>query len=143
MYASVRRGGEPAVRGCRARRHAVAERVSPPLDLWLRAFLATQAVEVPIAAGWLRDRRPIGECALVAALATTLTHPALWYIWPWTAERAGLALGEAVVWTAEAAVYAAWLRWRGEDPRSALRVGVGISVLANGASTAVGLLLWG
>jgi hypothetical protein len=114
--------------------------VTPPLDEWARAYLATQVIEVPIVAGWLRGRLPVGEAAAVAILASTLTHPALWYVWPrFEPGWLYLGAGEAIVWAVEAVVFALWLRRR-RVPQ-ALRTGVLVSCLANGSSMMTGILL--
>jgi hypothetical protein len=114
--------------------------MSPPLEEWARAYLATLAIEVPIVAGWLRDRAPPVEVAAVALLASTLTHPALWYAWPrFEPGWAWLGGGEALVWTAEALVYWIWLRRAGVP--GAGRRALAVACLANGSSMAAGLLL--
>jgi len=116
--------------------------VTPPLDEWARAYAATQVIEVPIVVGWLRGLLPLHEAAAIAVLATTLTHPALWYLWPrFEPGWMYLGAGEAVVWTVEAALYTYWLRRRGAP--DAVRAGVLTACLANGSSMLTGLLFYG
>lgn len=113
--------------------------MSPPIEEWARAYLATQVIEVPIVVGWLRGRVPVADAVPLAILASTLTHPALWYVWPdFEPYWLRLGSGEAIVWTLEALLYAIWLRRRGQ-PAS---VGVFVACLANASSMLVGLLIW-
>lgn len=97
---------------------------------WPGAFALTQMVEVPIYARALdgRWRRRLA----VAFAASAVTHPIVWFVFPW--------LWPGTIWhriaAAEAfavAVEAAWL--------SAFGVGRSIwwALLANAASVAVGL----
>jgi hypothetical protein len=115
--------------------------VTPPLEEWARAYLATLVIEVPIVAGWLRGRVAVLDAVAVAILASTLTHPLLWYAWP-TFEPYWLRLGagEALVWTAEALLYTLWLRRAGAP--DAARTGVFVACLANASSMITGLLIW-
>lgn len=116
--------------------------MSPPFDAWVRAYLATQIIEVPIVAGWLRGRIPAFEAAAVGVLASTITHPALWYVWPdFEPYWLRIGAGEAIVWAVEALLFAAWLRRAGE-PRP-VRVGVAVSCLANASSMLTGFVLLG
>lgn len=116
--------------------------MNPPLDLWCRAFLATQLIEVPIVVGWLRDRLPVPQSVTLAVLASALTHPALWYLMPrLQPEWLNLAVGEALVWLAEAAWYRHWLARAGVP--DAGRRAFGVACLANGSSMLTGLVLWG
>lgn len=106
---------------------------------WLRAFLATHVIEVPIVAGWLWPR--LGRRAILwALLASTLSHPILWFIWP----RLGpqwlwLGSGELAVWLFEGLIYAFALR--SPEGRPDWKVGMGVSFLANLSSLTTGLLL--
>jgi hypothetical protein len=113
-----------------------------PLDEWARAYLATQVIEVPIVVGWLRGRLPISESLPLAILASTMTHPLLWYLWPkfepfWL----HIGVGEALVWLAEALLFAVWLRRAGVA--DAWRFGLLVACLANASSMLTGFLLWG
>lgn len=113
--------------------------MTPPIEEWARAYLATQVIEVPVVAGWLRTRLPLPEALGVGILASTVTHPLLWYAWPvFEPKWLSLGLGEVLVWLVEGALYAAWLWRRGHPPG----VGFGVALLANAASLTAGLLLW-
>jgi hypothetical protein len=96
---------------------------------WLGAFALTQVVEAPI-------YRRAGASWRTALLASTLTHPVLWLGFPFLS-RLGLGYWGTVV-LAEALVTAfeaAWLSFWG------VRRALLWSVLANGASVAVGLVV--
>jgi hypothetical protein len=75
------------------------------LDTWLGAFLLTQAVEIPI---YLRGARrlPLRRRWILAAGASTLTHPLLWFAVPWASDVppywVKLAGGESAVIAVEA-----------------------------------------
>lgn len=100
--------------------------VWPALWQWLVGFAFTQAVEVPL---YLR----VTSSWRVAFLASGLTHPVVWFLFPllplsyWPMA----ALAEVFAVVAEAL----WLRAHGVS-RALLW-----SVVANGASATVGLLL--
>ena len=108
------------------------------LAAWARAFLLTQLVEVPV---YLVAQRafPRGWAArfLVATLASTFTHPLVWWVMlgplrplPWEVSLVIVEVGACVI-------EAIWL-WR-------LGVGraLGWAVAANGLSLGVGLgLRW-
>jgi hypothetical protein len=102
-------------------------------SMWLRAFLFTQLVEAPIV------RRMLGCSWGAALLASTLTHPFVWFVFP----RLGRALhlgylgtsiaSELFAWLVEALYFALALK---VTPRRAL----GVSLLANTASVCLGLV---
>ena len=59
--------------------------------LWMKAFLFTLAVEIPIfvllSKRFLRNYRTkreptLSRLVLAAAFGTCFTHPALWFVWP-------------------------------------------------------------
>lgn len=115
--------------------------MTPPLDEWARAYLATQVIEVPIVVGWLRARLPLREAFAVAVLASTLTHPALWYVWPrFEPHWLYVGVGEALVWSTEALLFTLWLRRHGVA--DAARLGTGVACLANASSMLTGFLIW-
>ncbi|MBI5517003.1 MAG: hypothetical protein HY909_24690 [Deltaproteobacteria bacterium] len=109
---------------------------------WFRAFLWTTALEVPVAAWLLRD----GDAALPrrvarVSLASVLTHPAVWFVFPFLglSYRAQVAASELWAVLAELVFYRLmfWeLGWR----RCAQA-----SLLANALSflTGLGLQRWG
>lgn len=110
------------------------------IALWFRAFLLTTAIEVPIVL-WLTREVPLpawrrggisffGQCA---------THPMVWFVFPYIVGlrgRTALTLSELWAWLGEAALY--FLALPGLRPLRA----VGIAGVANGASFALGLLLF-
>jgi hypothetical protein len=95
---------------------------------WLIAFAFTQAVEVPI---YLRA----GASWRVAFLASTLTHPFVWFGFP-TVARLGLGYSGTLVLVEGFAigVEAAWLSARG------VKHAFSWSLLANLASVTLGFL---
>jgi hypothetical protein len=105
---------------------------------WLRAFGVTVLVELPVAAPLLAAVEPRlpRRCAVVV-LANLATHPLVWFAFPGLALGAGarLACSEAWAVLAELAIYR--LVWPALRPRRAALV----SLAANGASFAAGLLL--
>jgi hypothetical protein len=113
--------------------------VSPPIALWVQAFAWTLLVEGLVARLWLRQE-PQGWVLGWALLASTLTHPALWYLAP-RFEPYGLWVVsmELVVTAVEAGVWAVALRRLGR-PRP-LREGALLSVACNLASWVSGSVL--
>jgi hypothetical protein len=103
--------------------------MAPYVLAWLRAFVFTQLVEMPI------YRRAFGSTWLVAFGASALTHPIVWFgvfhprVPLGYAEK--LVLAELFAWLAEAAYFRALL-----GPRRALAW----SLVANAASALLG---WG
>ena len=99
------------------------------MTAWLRAFLFTQIVEVPI------DMRGL-RCSVIAALgASTLTHPVVWFVFfspRWHAGyTARFVAAELFAWLAEAAYFKLVIK----KDRALLW-----SLLANAANVAVGML---
>ena len=95
---------------------------------WLVAFVFTQAIEVPI---YLRVTN-----FRVAFLASTLTHPIVWFVFPaiWPGSYLGMvAAAELFAWSAETL----WLRAHRVE-----RAGLW-SFIANAASLCIGLALRG
>lgn len=108
------------------------------------ALLLSIAIEAPVAYALARWRgwpgRGPGHAAIAAAVATAATHPQLWalalHLYPRFGYLPGLGVAEVLVVLAEAVV----LAWgAGLSPRHALA----LSLAANAASSAVGLLLAG
>jgi hypothetical protein len=101
---------------------------------WLRAFVLTQAIEVPLAMACLRGR-PRARTAVVAALATSVSHPLLCFVLlpglpgPFVGR---VLAGEAVVIALEAVVYARGLRLGAAHALAA-------SAFLNAASYLIGL----
>jgi hypothetical protein len=106
------------------------------------ALLLSAAIEGPLVFALVSVMRwpcrgPL-HAALAIMLATAVTHPQLWAASLWLYPRIGywsaLAIGETAVVVAEAAIIA----WAvGLSPTRAFVA----SVIANGASAAVGILL--
>ncbi len=106
---------------------------------WLRAFLLTQLVEAPI------YRRALPTRLVHALAASTITHPFVWFVFPWISDTLLVpwsrivVLAELFAWLVEAAYF---VLVAGIRPKRALVV----SLVANGASVVVGLVLralWG
>jgi hypothetical protein len=106
---------------------------------WLRAFVLTVAIEVPLVMLLTRHSRiswPKRACLVFAA--QLMTHPLVWYVFPelpGLSRIATLALSEVWACLAEAAVFALL-----EVAPSKLGA-VGIAAIANGASLGVGFLV--
>jgi len=106
---------------------------------WLKAFLITLLVEVPLAAFLLRQQEPrLSRLLLAGVYANLATHPLVWFVFatlplrPW----AGIALAELWAWLGEALFFV--VVWRGLSWRRA----AGVALLTNGASFGLGLLLY-
>lgn len=105
---------------------------------WPAAFALTLAIELPIVWRGTRDQRLPPARRLAAGIgASALTHPALWFVLsPLLSPALGywgfLALGEALVVAVEALWFWGW----------SLSRPLRLSLLANAASAAVGLLVW-
>ena len=101
---------------------------------WLPAYLLTQAIEVPI---YLCAARHLGQRRrwLYAVGASTLTHPVLWFLFPWSAAPyvPVLVVAECFALVTEAA----WGRWLG------VRRPWLWSAAANSASLLAGLVMNG
>ncbi|MDD5307731.1 MAG: hypothetical protein PHU25_10465 [Deltaproteobacteria bacterium] len=104
---------------------------------WLKAFLFTQGVEIPIWTLLARGAVPAWRAALAGAACTCLTHPLLWFVWPRVVHDYGayIASGELLVAAIESAVFFVLAR-----PVTFSRA-VAASFLANAASYGGGLLL--
>jgi hypothetical protein len=107
------------------------------LHRWFNAFLVTLLIETPIVARMLRGRTEPRTAVELALLATSLTHPFLWFAWRPVVDdyTTYVVSGEALVFLAETCVYRKVTSWR----YAAL-----VSLVANGASWGLGwLLLYG
>jgi hypothetical protein len=107
-------------------------------ELWFSAFILTQAVEAPIyvwasRGGQWRWRRRLA----VALGASALTHPVVWWVIPrleWSSYRAYFIAAEGFALVVEALLLVLALKKR-------IAAALAWSLLANGASVAVGRLL--
>lgn len=105
---------------------------------WLRAFLFTAAVELPIAAILFRKAEPrLARRLGLAFFANLASHPAVWLIFPGIglSYSTTVALSEGWAFGIEAIFFA--LVFEKSDPFHA----AGVSALANGASYGLGLLV--
>lgn len=110
-----------------------------PASGWFAAFVLTLAIEVPVAAGFLRRTEPNPvRLAFLVVFANLSTHPLVWYVFTQlflvgTLEYVLAAETWAVA--AEAVFYAAAIRGL-----SARRV-IAVAVAANAASFLMGRLI--
>jgi hypothetical protein len=99
--------------------------------MWLRAFIFTQVVEIPIYLEVLPGKR--WKAGLIAFGASAITHPFVWFVFPrlipgyW----ASVTVSEIFAVVVEAAYLTVWLK-----PGRATAA----SLVANGASFGLGLL---
>lgn len=114
-------------------------KVDPYLVDWLRAFVITNAVELPIVVGYVLapSALKVGRRVSVSLFVQLASHPAVWFIFP----RLGMTYWVTVVvselWAflSEAAFYGLVLR---VPPRRAV---IG-ALAANAASFGTGLALY-
>lgn len=100
-------------------------KLAPAVSAWLVAFVFTQVVEVPI---YLRV-----TTLRVAFLASTFTHPIVWFVFPMFWPRgywSMIAAAETFAWGMEAL----WLRSMG------VKRPMVWSLIANAASFGLGML---
>jgi len=117
---------------------------------WIRAFLFTQIVEAPI------YRRLLGVSWLKSVLASSLTHPFVWFAFPLLRSKLGVpflvvvGFSELFAWLVEAALFALTPRLRdsasqrrSSAPKAPQPVpwkrALLVSFVANGASVVLGL----
>ncbi len=99
-------------------------------DDWLLAFVITQIVEVPI---YLYATK--GRWA-VSFMASMWTHPVVWFVFPWLIPPRFGYVGMVVMAECFAVlIEAAWLAY------SKICNAFGWSLVANGASLGIGLLI--
>ncbi len=107
--------------------------------MWLSAFALTQLVETPIYAAGLASRadprRGLAVCVGYGFLASSLTHPAVWWVIPELIPLEHYALFFVVAEGFAVAVEALLMRALG------LRHPLLWALIANGASVLVGLVL--
>jgi len=110
-----------------------------PVSGWFAAFLLTLVIELPIVAWLLRRGEPdLRRRVALAVFANLVTHPAVWYVFSQlfevgTVEYTLAAEGWAVL--GEALFYVVAIRGLGVNRA------IGVAVLANGASFAVGRIV--
>ena len=109
--------------------------------LWLHAFLLTLVIEVPVFVLVWRFgrslRRPLWRIAAAGAAGTVLTHPLLWFVWPRVVTDYNMYVltGEVIVAVVESFTFFALAR------PITLRRAIAASLLANGASYGIGVLV--
>lgn len=118
--------------------------------LWGKAFLWTNVLELPIYAWFLAPhfRRWWSVCLLVLGINLS-THPALWYVFPWSAfgsdyRPLAIVIGESCVVLIESLLIALCLAHHPEVPKppsKALQIGFIAAFLANLCSTLLGFLV--
>jgi hypothetical protein len=107
------------------------------------AMLLSVAIEAPIAFAIVAIRRwpcrgPL-DAAIAIALATAVTHPQLWTAAQWLYPRIGFWATAAGAETVVVAVEAAIISWATGLPATR---SLALSLLANGASTLIGIALF-
>lgn len=109
---------------------------------WIWAFSLTVVVELLVIMPWSSSRGlPRTGTLTAVATAQLLTHPALWFLFPrFEPYWLWLTLAETLVCLVEAVVYGIWLRKEGWTYPDAFGAGLGVSLIANLVSTAIGLL---
>jgi hypothetical protein len=115
--------------------------MSTAAGAYLPYLAATWAIEVPLLVYLLWRHASWRRSVAVGLLASGITHPLLWFVWPrvvplWS-DQAYLASGEALVFLVEAALI--WLLvFRGK--RRGIESAALASLATNAASCAAGLL---
>lgn len=116
---------------------------TPPLATYLPYLALTLAVELPLLLLILRGRVSWQRTLVAGLLATGITHPQLWYLWPrlFTIDTRArydtyVLVGELTVFVIEALVIAGICR--GRIP---VLLAVAASALANATSYLVGVML--
>jgi len=107
--------------------------VTVTVESWFHAYLLTQAVEIPIYLAATRGK-PLRARVMIAAAASTLTHPMVWFVIPalgWPSYDAYFIGAESFAFAVEAL-----LLWSLAVPKPLLW-----SLLANAGSVVVGLIL--
>ena len=121
-------------------------------ELWLAAFIKTQVIEVSVGwltLSWLCRQTKLGSKSTlrnlsILTIASTLTHPPLWFVLPPLCRRWGfsyqyyLLIGESSVFLIEAIWY-----WFALLPlQRSLTKALLLSLLLNSMSYFVGIYLW-
>ena len=111
--------------------------------LWLEAFIWTLAIELPLVV--LTMRRSVSKWwipVLLAVVVNTTTHPLLWFVFPRFGDYATwVTIAEAFVWFTEA-IMLTFLVAPDVGLKRAAIIGPIAAIVANAASTAVGLLFF-
>jgi hypothetical protein len=109
----------------------------PDLAAWARAYALTQLVEAPLYL-YAAHRLPAAKRWFYAFGASTLTHPVLWFLFPWPHEPDSMAHYATVLIIGELYVFLTEALWGAvlHVPRPWLW-----SFIANVASIAAGAVL--
>lgn len=101
---------------------------------WLNAYLITILLETPVVVRMLRGRTEVRTALELSVLASSLTHPLLWFAWRPVIDdyTTYVVTGEALVVLAETCVYRKVTTWR---------YAFAVSLVANATSWGLGLLL--
>jgi hypothetical protein len=70
------------------------------LNTWAGAFCLTQLVEIPVYLYAARRLRPLPRW-IFAAGASTLTHPVIWFLFPWGLADRGSWMAGSFPWNLE------------------------------------------
>jgi hypothetical protein len=114
---------------------------------WLVAYIWTLAIEVPLMVLILRRAsQTMWVPTLLALVVNTVTHPTLWFVFPefralLPSYAAWVTVAEAFVWTGEALMLTLMMAPEVGLKRS-VKVGPLAAVVANAASTAIGLVFF-
>ncbi len=111
--------------------------------LWIKAFLLTLAVEVPLFILIARSNKtvkknvPIWRLALAAGAGTMITHPLLWFAWPHVVSdyTTYIITGELLVAVIETFTFYLIAR------PIKLKLALASAFIANGASYGIGVLI--
>jgi hypothetical protein len=111
----------------------------PLVHAWLRAFIATLILEIPVVV-WLTRDVPMGAWrrTSIAFIANLATHPIVWFV----LLQIGLSGTASLVVSETWAVVIEWWVYFVAFPAMPWGRALGVSALANGFSFAVGLLLF-
>lgn len=106
---------------------------------WLHAFIATLVLETPIVVWLTRDSGlSIGRRIAISVFANLATHPAVWFIIPHFGLSSNGTLLVAEVW----AIAIEWAIYFVAIPKITVQRALAVSAIANGASYAIGLVLY-
>jgi uncharacterized membrane protein YagU involved in acid resistance len=115
------------------------ELASAVLLTWLKAYVFTLVVEIPIFVLIARrmEKIGLGRAALAGAAGTLFTHPALWFVWPLLFQdyTTYIITGELVVATIESFTFYALAR------PSSIKTAFAASFVANAVSYGLGAVI--
>ena len=120
--------------------------VNVRLAIYLPYLLLTLVIEAPIVLALLVRRCGWVRSILVAVLASSITHPLLWFEWPHAISLRQhywwyVATGETLVFLIEAGVFLLIALPKLGSLRNRIEIASGVSLLANLASWGTGTLM--